>query len=278
MDMWFGLKKKSKLNIADSFPLIMSHICMGNTSCIAVQETSICRCLSIHDNGALHTGTETRFTESGSLIQIQCVRRLHALHCWTGSHVLPRNTVTQHSIQLESGLRSCGGKVVFASRSPMRIGSRFMVQCGDSHRKSESTITVCKAEFILEREAFFYRFVACAFPFLRYTISNTTSKGIPWVEKMCNVKRVSCSWHRIVWKCTAWAFYLKLCRGKCYSLLHSGEKMLAFEYGFSLRSHSGNVVCITSSSQWLKCDVAAIMCAYYTFNKIGFNAGFERNI
>ena len=61
------------------------------------------------------------------------------------------------------------------------------------YRKSECTITVCKAEFILQPKVFFYCFVACAFPFLRYAISNFTSKGLPRVEKMCNVKRVSCS-------------------------------------------------------------------------------------
>ena len=51
-------------------------------------------------SGALHTGTETGFTGSGSPIRIQCrlscelhtARRLRALHCWTGSHALSRST------------------------------------------------------------------------------------------------------------------------------------------------------------------------------------------
>ena len=46
------------------------------------------------------------------------------LHCWTESHALCWNTVTKHSMQLVSGARLCGGKVVFGSRSLMRIGSR----------------------------------------------------------------------------------------------------------------------------------------------------------
>ena len=52
--------------------------------------------------------------------------------CWIGSHALFRNTVTQHSAQLGSGTRQCGGKVVLrsGSSSPIRIGSGFKVPCG----------------------------------------------------------------------------------------------------------------------------------------------------
>ena len=42
-------------------------------------------------------------------------------------------TVTQHSTQLWSGSRPCGGKVVFESRSPIRIGFGSKVPCGELH-------------------------------------------------------------------------------------------------------------------------------------------------
>ena len=37
----------------------------------------------------------------------------------------------QHSTQLRSGSRPCGGKVVFGSGSPICIGSKFKVTCGE---------------------------------------------------------------------------------------------------------------------------------------------------
>ena len=89
-------------------------------------------------NGALHTGTETWFTGSRFLIQIQCglvwaphQYRLHTLHCWTGSHALSQSTFMQHSMQFGSWSRPCGGKVVFWSGSLICVGSRSVVLCGE---------------------------------------------------------------------------------------------------------------------------------------------------
>ena len=77
--------------------------------------------------GALHIGTETKFTGSGSPIRIQCClvwapQGMHticvrALHCWTGTHTLSGACSTQ----LGSRSRLCGGKVVFQSGSPIHI-------------------------------------------------------------------------------------------------------------------------------------------------------------
>ena len=57
--------------------------------------------------------------------------RLRALHCWRGSQSLPWSTVTQHSTHLGSGSRPCGGKVVFGSGFPIRIGFGSKVACGE---------------------------------------------------------------------------------------------------------------------------------------------------
>ena len=65
------------------------------------------------------------------LRKLHTAQRLSALHCWTGSHALSQSTGTQHSMQLESGLRLYGGKVVFEPGSPIRIGSGSKVLCGD---------------------------------------------------------------------------------------------------------------------------------------------------
>ena len=70
--------------------------------------------------GALHTGTENRLSGSGSPIRIQCG------HVWSpyGTQTMRialldgiSRTVTQHSTQLGSGSRPCGGKLVFESES-----------------------------------------------------------------------------------------------------------------------------------------------------------------
>ena len=55
-------------------------------------------------------------------LELHTSRRLHALHCWINWF---SRTVTQHSTQLGSGSRPCGGKVVFGS------GSRSKVPCGE---------------------------------------------------------------------------------------------------------------------------------------------------
>ena len=90
--------------------------------------------------GALHTGTETGFTGSGSPIRIQCgvawaphgmqTTRIAQLE-WNSRTVT--RAVTQHSTQLGSGSRPCGGKVVFESGSPICIGFGSKVPCGEPH-------------------------------------------------------------------------------------------------------------------------------------------------
>ena len=67
------------------------------------------------------------------------VRRLRALHCWTGSR-----TLTRRSKPFGSGSRLCGGKVVFGSGSSIRIGSGSKVPCGEPHYKS------IKNQYLLE--------------------------------------------------------------------------------------------------------------------------------
>ena len=73
------------------------------------------------------------------------------------------------------------------------------------------------AEFILEHKHFFYRFVACAFPFFEVMsiwpidqYQNATSRVISLHElKKFNFKSDTRSWHRIllvIWKCSAWLF------------------------------------------------------------------------
>ena len=50
-------------------------------------------------------------------------------HCTAGLDLM--HCPMQHSKQLGSGSRSCGGKVVFGFESPIRIGSRSKVPCGE---------------------------------------------------------------------------------------------------------------------------------------------------
>ena len=120
--------------------------------------------------GALHTGTETGFTGSGSLIWIQCgldsrlssTRHADYMHCTAGLVLTQsRSTVMQHSELLRFGSMPCGGKVVFGSGSPIHIGlwiqgpmwrapvcycrecrqvclpmTKIMTQCGEPLQKS----------------------------------------------------------------------------------------------------------------------------------------------
>ena len=74
-------------------------------------------------------GTGTGF----NVVSHDLARRLRALHCWTGSHLLSRNTVTQHSTQLGSGSKPWGGKMVFGYRSLICIGSGTRVMCEEPH-------------------------------------------------------------------------------------------------------------------------------------------------
>ena len=57
--------------------------------------------------------------------------RLYALHCWTGTHALcyAHHYAAQHAARMLIG--PCGGKVVFESISPIRIGCGFKVPCGE---------------------------------------------------------------------------------------------------------------------------------------------------
>ena len=89
------------------------------------------------DSEALHTGTESRFTGSGSLMRIQCglVWAPHgtqttriALLDWI-SHTVP-----QHSTQLGFRSRPCGDKVVFGSGSLICIGSGSMIRIGSGSK------------------------------------------------------------------------------------------------------------------------------------------------
>ena len=96
---------------------------------------------------------------------------------------------------------------------------------------------VAKAEFILERKAFFHCFVACAFPFLK----SWASKAISLHElKKFNFKSVSRSWHMIlllIWKRSVWVCITKQWRlslnGNA-TTHRSAMKKLAFEYELSL--------------------------------------------
>ena len=62
----------------------------------------------------LHTGTETRLTESGVLRELHTTsHRLRALHCWTGSHALSWSHAAQQAARIrietvwrQSGLRT----------------------------------------------------------------------------------------------------------------------------------------------------------------------------
>ena len=76
-------------------------------------------------NGALHMGTKTTFTGSGSLIRIQC----DLMHC-------PGALSLQLSTQFGTESRPCGGKVVFGSGSPICIRSRSKVPCGETQYSS----------------------------------------------------------------------------------------------------------------------------------------------
>ena len=58
--------------------------------------------------------------------ELHMAHRLCALHYLTASR-----TVTQHSTQLGSGSRPCGGKVLFETGSLIRIGCGSKVPCGE---------------------------------------------------------------------------------------------------------------------------------------------------
>ena len=65
---------------------------------------------------------------------VSSTRHADNAHCTAGlehTHSVTR-TVTQHSRQLESGSSPCGSKVLFESRSPIRIGFGSKVSCGES--------------------------------------------------------------------------------------------------------------------------------------------------
>ena len=57
--------------------------------------------------------------------ELHTVRRLRALHSWTGFHATFRSIVIQQSTHFESGSRPCGGIVVFGYGSKIHIGSVF---------------------------------------------------------------------------------------------------------------------------------------------------------
>ena len=101
--------------------------------------------------GPLHTGTETRFSGSGSLIRIQCglawaphEAKLCTLHCWTGSHALSWSIGMLHCMQLGSRTRLCRGKEVFGSGSPIHIVFRSKILCGEPHSDQFCLFGVCR--------------------------------------------------------------------------------------------------------------------------------------
>ena len=76
-------------------------------------------------------GTDSKWSRVSSTRHEDCA------HCTAGLD--PMLCPTQHSTQLRSGSRLCGGKVVFGSGSPIHIRSRSKVLCGESHcHKSQS--------------------------------------------------------------------------------------------------------------------------------------------
>ena len=99
--------------------------------------------------GALHTGMKTGFTGSRSpnrmnvvspwvSRELHTVCRLRALHCWTLSHALSRSTVTQHTMQISSRWRLCGGNLVFGLGSPIHIGSGSNGRCQSSIKNKQT--------------------------------------------------------------------------------------------------------------------------------------------
>ena len=61
--------------------------------------------------------------------RVSSKRHEDCTHCTAGLDLT--HCPTQHSVQLGSGSRSCGCKMVFGSRSSIHIGSRSKVPCGE---------------------------------------------------------------------------------------------------------------------------------------------------